>query len=305
MKRAVVIDIGSNSIKFLVGEKRPDGTVKTVVDQNDVARLGEGLWESGVLSEAAMERNAQAVARFVKTAKEHSAEEIVCVGTMALRSAANGAEFVKRVRDLCGVEVCILPGEEEARLSYLAVLSGLPIPDGDMVVFDTGGGSTEFIFGRGAEVVKRFSVDLGAIRITERFFRDDPVKEDSVAAALQTIDAELAAAGVAGRPCKLVGMGGAVTTMGAVKHKMERYDSAVIQGSILTRADVTRQISQYSARTLAQRCELPGLQPKRADVILAGACILQSVMDRLSAQELTISDRGLRHGLAFELFQKS
>ena len=305
MKRAAIIDIGSNSIKFLVGEKRPDGAVKTVVDQNDVARLGEGLWESGVLSEAAMERNAQAVARFVKTAKEHSAEEIVCVGTMALRSAANGAEFVKRVRDLCGVEVRILPGEEEARLSYLAVLSGLPIPDGDMVVFDTGGGSTEFIFGRGAEVVKRFSVDLGAIRITERFFRDDPVKEGSVAAALQTIDAELAVAGVAGRPCKLVGMGGAVTTMGAVKHKMERYDPAVIQGLILTRADVTRQISQYSARTLAQRCELPGLQPKRADVILAGACILQSVMDRLSAQELTISDRGLRHGLAFELFQKS
>lgn len=305
MKRAAIIDIGSNSIKFLVGEKRPDGAVKTVVDQNDVARLGEGLWESGVLSEAAMERNAQAVARFVKTAKEHGAEEIVCVGTMALRSAANGAEFVKRVRDLCGVEVRILPGEEEARLSYLAVLSGLPIPDGDMVVFDTGGGSTEFIFGRGAEVVKRFSVDLGAIRITERFFRNDPVKEGSVAAALQTIDAELAVAGVAGRPCKLVGMGGAVTTMGAVKHKMERYDPAVIQGLILTRADVTRQISQYSARTLAQRCELPGLQPKRADVILAGACILQSVMDRLSAQELTISDRGLRHGLAFELFQKS
>ena len=305
MKRAAIIDIGSNSIKFLVGEKRPDGAVKTVVDQNDVARLGEGLWERGVLSEAAMERNAQAVARFVKTAKEHSAEEIVCVGTMALRSAANGAEFVKRVRDLCGVEVRILPGEEEARLSYLAVLSGLPIPDGDMVVFDTGGGSTEFIFGRGAEVVKRFSVDLGAIRITERFFRDDPVKEGSVAAALQTIDAELAVAGVAGRPCKLVGMGGAVTTMGAVKHKMERYDPAVIQGLILTRADVTRQIGQYSACTLTQRCELPGLQPKRADVILAGACILQSVMDRLSAQELTISDRGLRHGLAFELFQKS
>lgn len=305
MKRAAIIDIGSNSIKFLVGEKRPDGAVKTVVDQNDVARLGEGLWESGVLSEAAMERNAQAVARFVKTAKEHSAEEIVCVGTMALRSAANGAEFVKRVRDLCGVEVRILPGEEEARLSYLAVLSGLPIPDGDMVVFDTGGGSTEFIFGRGAEVVKRFSVDLGAIRITERFFRDDPVKEGSVAAALQTIDAELAVAGVAGRPCKLVGMGGAVTTMGAVKHKMKRYDPAVIQGLILTRADVARQIGQYSACTLTQRCELPGLQPKRADVILAGACILQSVMDRLSAQELTISDRGLRHGLAFELFQKS
>lgn len=305
MNRVAIIDIGSNSIKFLVGEKQADGTVKTIVDKNDIARLGEGLRETGVISAEAMQRNAEAVARFAQEAKENGADKIVSVGTMALRSAGNSADFVKMVKELCGVEVQIIPGEEEARLSYLAILSGLPIPDGDMVIFDTGGGSTEFIFGKGTELVKRFSVNLGAIRITEKFFSDDPVKAGSVEEALKEIDAEFAAAGVEGKPVQLVGMGGTVTSMGAVKHKMVKYDPDVIQGSTLTRADIADQIKEYSARTVEQRRELPGLQPKRADVILAGACILQDIIDRLGVDALTISDRGLRHGLAFDLFNKA
>lgn len=303
MKRAAIIDIGSNSIKLLVGEG--DGTVRTIAEKSEVARLGEGLWKSGVLSAAAMERSAEVVARFARQARENGAEKIVGVGTMALRSAGNSGDFVKMVRELCGVEVQIIPGEEEARLSYLAVLSGLSIPDGDMVIFDTGGGSTEFIFGKGTELTKRFSVNLGAIRITERFFHDDPVKVGSVAEALQEIGAEFAAAGVEGRPLRLVGLGGTVTTMGAVKHKMVKYQPEVIQGSTLTRDDIAQQIKAYSQRTIQQRRELPGMQPKRADVILAGACILQVIIDRFGVDALTISDRGLRHGLAFELFNKN
>lgn len=303
MKRAAIIDIGSNSIKLLVGEG--DGTVRTIAEKSEVARLGEGVWKSGVLSAAAMERSAEVVARFARQARENGAEKIVGVGTMALRSAGNSGDFVKMVRELCGVEVQIIPGEEEARLSYLAVLSGLSIPDGDMVIFDTGGGSTEFIFGKGTELTKRFSVNLGAIRITERFFHDDPVKVGSVAEALQEIGAEFAAAGVEGKPLRLVGLGGTVTTMGAVKHKMVKYQPEVIQGSTLTRDDIAQQIKAYSQRTIQQRRELPGMQPKRADVILAGACILQVIIDRFGVDALTISDRGLRHGLAFELFNKN
>lgn len=303
MKRAAIIDIGSNSIKLLVGEG--DGTVRTIAEKSEVARLGEGVWKSGVLSAAAMERSAEVVARFARQARENGAEKIVGVGTMALRSAGNSGDFVKMVRELCGVEVQIIPGEEEARLSYLAVLSGLSIPDGDMVIFDTGGGSTEFIFGKGTELTKRFSVNLGAIRITERFFHDDPVKVGSVAEALQEIGAEFAVAGVEGKPLRLVGLGGTVTTMGAVKHKMVKYQPEVIQGSTLTRDDIAQQIKAYSQRTIQQRRELPGMQPKRADVILAGACILQVIIDRFGVDALTISDRGLRHGLAFELFNKN
>lgn len=305
MSRKAIIDIGSNSIKFFVGELASDKTIKTVLDTNDIARLGEGLDATGIISPEAMERNVASVAAFAAKAKELGADQIVSVGTMALRKAGNSAEFVEKVKKACGVEVQIIPGEEEARLSYLAILSGLPLEkDADLVVFDTGGGSTEFIYGKGTEMVKRFSVNLGAVRITENYLKADPVSSDDVKAAIAQIDREFAEAGVEGRPAKLVGMGGTVTSMGAVKHKMVKYDPAVIQGSTLTRADIEEQIAEYSKRTVEERKELPGLQPKRADVILAGACILKVITDRLGADGLTISDRGLRHGLAFDLFQK-
>ena len=304
MKRVGIIDIGSNSIKFFVGEKSEDGTIKTIIDKNDIARLGEGLRETGRISDEALERNAQSVAAFAAEAGEQGVEEIVCVGTMALRSASNSGDFAARVRELCGVKVQIIPGEEEARLSYLAILSGMPVPEGELVIFDTGGGSTEFIFGRGKELIKRFSVNLGSIRITEKFFQEDPAGEGSVEAAVKEIDEEFEAAGVVGHPVKLVGMGGTVTSMGAVKHKIVTYDSDIIQGSTLTRADIGEQIKAYKERTVEQRRELPGLQPKRAEVILAGACILKNITERLGMDELTISDRGLRHGLAFDLFSK-
>lgn len=305
MSRKAIIDIGSNSIKFFVGELAADKTIKTILDTNDIARLGEGLDATGIISPEAMERNVASVAAFAAKAKELGADQIVSVGTMALRKAGNSAEFVEKVKKACGVEVQIIPGEEEARLSYLAILSGLPLEkDADLVVFDTGGGSTEFIYGKGTEMVKRFSVNLGAVRITENYLKADPVSSDDVKAAIAQIDREFAEAGVEGRPAKLVGMGGTVTSMGAVKHKMVKYDPAVIQGSTLTRADIEEQIAEYSKRTVEERKELPGLQPKRADVILAGACILKVITDRLGADGLTISDRGLRHGLAFDLFQK-
>lgn len=305
MKRVAIIDIGTNSIKFFVGERNEDGTIQTILDKNDIAQLGEGLRETGLICPEALERNAQSVAAFAKEAIENGAEKIVSVGTMALRTAKNSADFVARVKELCGVEVQIIPGEEEARLSYLAVLSGLPLEEGgELVIFDTGGGSTEFIFGEGTTLKNRFSVNLGALIITENFFADDPVKEGSVDAAIAYIDEEFTKAGVVGKPIQVVGMGGTVTSMGAVKHKMVKYNPDIIQGSTLTKEDVQEQVDTYAARTVEQRRELPGLQPKRAGTILAGACILKNILARLDAPQLTISDRGLRHGLAFDLLNK-
>ena len=304
LKRVAIIDIGSKSIKFFVGKKQEDGTIKTLLDTNDIAALGEGLSKTGRISDEALERNAQSVKNFAEKAKELEAEKIVAVGTMALRSAENSADFVARVKELCGVEVQIIPGEEEARLSYLAVLSGLSLQDGELVIFDTGGGSTEFIFGQGTELKNRFSVNLGSNRITEMFFTDDPVKEGSVEAALAQIDKEFAEAGVCGKPAQLVGMGGTVTSMGAVRHMMDKYKPEIIQGSALTKLDVEEQLAAYAKRTVEERRAIPGLQPKRADVILTGACILKVIMERLNASQLTISDRGLRHGLAFDLLNK-
>jgi len=304
MSKKAIIDVGSNSIKFFLGDLAQDGTLQTVIDENDIARLGEGLRETGEISGEAMQRNNEAIARFAEKARINGAGEIICVGTMALRNAKNTPDFIKLVKETSNVDLTVIPGDEEARLSYLAVLSGLTLQDGKLAIFDTGGGSTEFIFGEGKSVNKRFSVDLGAIRITEKYFKADPVSKADVDAAIAEIDSTFKDSGVDGKVAQLVGMGGTVTSMGAVKHKMVKYDPDVIQGSALTLADVEEQIEAYSSRTIEARKEITGLQPKRADVILAGACILKVIINRLGVTELTISDRGLRHGMAFDMLTK-
>ena len=297
-----IIDIGTNSIKFHMAEKS-GGAVKVLKDANNIARLGEGLRETGIIAQDALERNAEAVAEFAKEARDSGASEIIAIGTMALRTAKNAPDFIKRVRDLSEIDLKVIPGDEEARLSYIAVMSGISVGDKNLVTFDTGGGSTEFVYGKGEAMLKKFSVNLGAVRLTEQFFKNDPVVPDNVKAAKELIKKELAEGGVDGKTDFLVGMGGTVTSIASVKHKMAEYDPDVIQGSMLTRADIERQISEYSRKTLEERKKIVGLQPKRADVILAGACIVDVIMEMLGVEELTVSDRGLRHGLMYELMK--
>lgn len=298
-----VIDVGTNSIKFHAARKKADGSLETVLDKNDIARLGEGLRETGLISPEALERNALSVAAFAEKAKELGAVPEI-VGTMALRTAKNAADFASRVKELTGLDVRIIPGEEEARLSYLAVLSGLPLAGGELVTFDTGGGSTEFVYGRGTEMVRKFSVPLGAVRITEEFFADDPVRPGSVDAAVKEIRSSLTGGGVLGSPEAIVGMGGTVTSLASVKFKMETYDPDVVQGSVLTLAELKDMAAMFASMTLEERKGVTGLQPKRADVILAGTCIVCAILELLGASSFTVSDRGLRHGLAYELFSK-
>ena len=298
-----VIDVGTNSIKFHAARKKADGSLETVLDQNDIARLGEGLRETGLIAPEALERNALSVAAFAEKARELGAVPEI-VGTMALRTAKNADAFVKRVKELTGLDLRVIPGEEEARLSYLAVLSGLPLDGGDLVTFDTGGGSTEFVYGRGAEMLRKFSVPLGAVRITEEFFVDDPVRPGSVDAAMEEIRKSLTGGGVLGSPEVIVGMGGTVTSLASVKFKMETYDPDVVQGSVLTLTELKEMAAMFASMTLEERKGVTGLQPKRADVILAGTCIVCVILEMLGASSFTVSDRGLRHGLAYELFSR-
>ena len=296
-----VIDIGTNSLKMHVATVS-NGQTKVLGDFTEVTRLGEGLHETGELNADAIGRNVEAVAAFQAKATELGAETTVAVGTMALRSAGNTQVFTNALRKRCGLEVEVVPGEEEARLSYLAVLSGLGAGTGRVAVFDTGGGSTEFIFGEGEEIVERFSLNVGSRRPTEEFCKSDPVTRDELAAMVAHLEGELGRLkpGVDA----LVGMGGTVTSLGAVHHMMKVYDPDVIQGSTLALAEVERQVEMCRARTIEERRATVGLMPKRADVILAGAAIVMTVMRKLGATELTISDRGLRHGLFYDRFVK-
>jgi exopolyphosphatase/guanosine-5'-triphosphate,3'-diphosphate pyrophosphatase len=195
------------------------------------------------------------------------------------------------------VTIEIIPGDEEARLAYLAVVAALGHPDASLAVFDTGGGSTQVTFGHGGEITDRFSVDVGAVRFAEQFGLDGAVDEARVDEAMAAIRADLARLDGHDPIEVLVGMGGAVTNLAAVDLELDPYDPDRIQGSVLTRAAITREIDRFRRLDADGRRSIVGLQPKRAEVILAGACVVVTVMDALGVDRLTVSDRGLRHGV--------
>ena len=304
MKKAV-IDIGSNSVKFLVCEKLSDNNVKTILDTNEIARLGEGLQKEGRITPSAMSRNVDAVKSFYERAAALGCDEIKAVGTMALRQAENRGEFIEKVRAACGLKVEVIPGEEEARLSYLGVLSALPLKDEEVTAFDTGGGSTEFIFGKGERLENRISINLGANRIRETYLLSDPPKKEEIENAGEAVKRELQAAGIKKHGSLLVGIGGTVTTMASVKAKMEVYDADKIQGSILTKEDIEEEMNLCASMTLEERRHITGLNPKRAEVVTAGALIVDTIIKELGVSSLLVSDRGLRHGLMYLLFAKN
>ena len=209
-----------------------------------------------------------------------------------------------RCEQKCGVKVEVISGDEEGRLAYIAVKSGLGLAEGSLAIFDTGGGSSQFTFGHGSTVEERFSLNVGAVRYTAQFHLDGIVSPDQLKAALDSLSSELSRLDNRPSPDVLVGMGGAVTNIAAVKHQMANYDPNVIQGSTIERAEVERQIELYRSQSVDDRRKIIGLQPKRADVILAGACVVKTVMDKLKKDALRVSDRGLRHGLLIDRFSQ-
>lgn len=302
MPRYAVVDVGTNSVKFNVSERRPDGSWQTLVDRAEITRLGEGLQETGEIGSAAMSRTVEAIATMADEARKNDAAAIAAVGTMGLRTARNSQLFIDDIEARCGVKIEVISGDEEGRLAYIAVKSGLGLAQGSLAIFDTGGGSSQFTFGHGDTIQERFSVNVGAVRYTQAYRLSGSVSREQFGAALAAIAADLSSLDGRSSPDVLVGMGGAVTNLAAVKHAMAKYDPNVIQGSLIERAEVDRQLELYRAKTLDERRTIVGLQPKRADVILAGACIVKTVMEKLRKDSLTVSDRGLRHGLLIDRF---
>jgi len=298
-----VIDVGTNSIKFHVARQAADGRWQTVADRAEITRLGEGLDDTGRIGAAALQRAVAAIAGMAAEARQLGALAVVAVGTAGLRIAGNRDEVVAAIEAGTGVRVEVVSGEEEARLAYLAAKSGLRLGGGgSLVVFDTGGGSSQFTFGRGDAIEERFSVDVGAVRYTERFGLDQAVSPGVLREALAAIAADLSRLDGRPVPDALAAMGGATTNIAAVKHGLAHYDADIVQGTVLERAEIDRQIELYRSMDADARRGIVGLQPKRAEVILAGACIIRTVMEKLGKSTLTVSDRGLRHGVLAERF---
>jgi exopolyphosphatase/guanosine-5'-triphosphate,3'-diphosphate pyrophosphatase len=307
------IDIGTNSMKLFVGDTHAPASSSTgsptnfpVLEDLAITRLGEGLAATGLLTQAAISRNVEQLERFVARARAAGAVDFVVAGTMALREARNAQEFVRAARERCGVEVEILPGEEEARLSFVGVLTGLETLDETACVFDIGGGSTEFILGDASAIASRISINLGVRRPSEEHLRSDPPTPSqleelraSVRESLAQLPTLLSSAESIPR---LLGMGGTITTLAAVQRGMKSFDPKEIRNTVVTKEEVERQIALYARLPLKVRQGIEGLAPDRADVILAGACIVAEVFELLQLPSLKVSERGLRHGLFHDRF---
>ena len=298
MVRAV-IDIGSNSIKMRIAAIN-SGRVRVIRDETEVVRLGRGMSSTGLLSKESMKVSCEAVSRMVHRASLMGAE-IFIAGTMALRTAGNSSEFVKMVKDSTGQDIHIFSGEEEAKYSWLGAIEGLNLK-GDAVMFDSGGGSTEFVLGSGSTIKQTVSVPVGAVNLSERFFtvKDSPIKQAACDEAVEFVRKMFADNNVEAfrtPSCQVIGVGGGVAAMASVKNACESFSPQLLHGIILTRRDISRQIKMYASLTLSERENVIGLPASRADVILGSACIVFTALQVLNVSSCVVSINGLRHGL--------
>jgi exopolyphosphatase/guanosine-5'-triphosphate,3'-diphosphate pyrophosphatase len=300
--RLAVIDVGTNSVKFHLVERSDDGMSLTLVDRADMTRLGEGQSDDGALADEPVSRTVAAIAAMVTDAHGWGAFDIVAVGTAGLRRAPNRAALIDAVRDRTGVEVEVISGPDEARLAYLAATSALPTATGRLAVFDSGGGSTQFTFGVDGHVDEQFSVDVGAVRVAERFGLASAVSREALDDVFEFLGGALERLDDRPRPDAIVAIGGTSTNLAAVSHALSEYDPDVVHGTVLDLAELDRQIELYAAAGADERRSIRGLQAARAEVILGGACIVRTVLTKLDHDRMTVSDRGLRHGVVIDRF---
>jgi len=303
MARFATLDVGTNTVLLLVAETDGSG-FRPVIERAEITRLGKGVDKTGRLSEESLEATVRAISRFASEARELGASEIACIATSASRDAANGQEFLARLRSEAGIEAEIISGEIEAELTYLSAARDVGT-DKPIAVLDIGGGSTELVIGTTERVSFKRSFDIGSVRLTERFIRSDPPSPSEHEEMRRYVDSVLAEAPPAPEGFRFVGVAGTVTTVCAVARSIAPYDSQRVHLSRLGLGEVRAETDRYFRLDLAQKRELAGMEPKRADVIAAGALILERAMVRMGAEEVIVSDRGIRWGLLYHRFGKA
>ncbi len=296
--KIATFDIGSNTVLMLAVEADERRRPRVLAELSRITRMGRGVDKNGRLDPNSAALTLSTLEEFAEKAREAGAERIVAAATAALRDAADGPEFIARVKERTGLDLQIIPGAEEAALSHLAVIRGLDIdPSLPLLIVDIGGGSTELIFAAPGRDLEMVSLQIGSVRLTERCVRSDPPSDADAAALRATIDQALDALGWSHRPARLVGIAGTVTTLCAVALGLGTYDSTIVHGHRLPRGEIDRVVSLLRSLPLAERLKLPGLPAGRADVIFAGATILERIMTRFGAGEVIVSDQGVRWGL--------
>jgi len=304
-----VIDLGTNTVRLLVAQPDGRGGYRSLFADQEITRLGQGFLPDRALQPEPIRRTLRVLRRFREAAEARGAVRTLAVGTSALREATNRATFLARAMDEAGVEVSVVSGDEEARLTLLGVRAALADAPGRFLMMDIGGGSTEFLDADGTAILAAVSTGLGVVKLTETYLPTDPPTESELAAARQAIASRLGR--VLAEDLRdysprdpLVGTAGTVTTLAAIDLRLDPYDPNRVTGHEITRDRVAALLRELVLLPLADRRKILGLEPARADVIVAGALICLAAMDLLGFASLLVSDGGLREGILLDLIQR-
>jgi exopolyphosphatase / guanosine-5'-triphosphate,3'-diphosphate pyrophosphatase len=298
------VDCGTNSVRLLVS-RLVDGRLVEVDRRLHLTRLGQGVDATGRFHPEALARTLDAMADFGAELDELGVSHRRVVATSAARDAANSAEFFDGARARLGVDAEIIPGEEEARLSYAGAVGALPDVVQPVLVMDIGGGSTELVLGSDGQVRHAISLDVGSVRVRERFLHSDPPTAEEVAAATAHIDALLDASGIDfATVATWVGVGGTVTSLSALAQELPTYDRARVHGSVVTHGELDELGQRLLVMPVAAVAQLPTMVPGRADVICCGALIARRVASHI-APELTVSEADILDGMVLGLVRST
>ncbi|MDQ6989047.1 MAG: Ppx/GppA phosphatase family protein [Mariprofundaceae bacterium] len=306
-KPRAVLDIGSNTIRLLIAQTTAQG-FKTIHYEHHIARLGEGLQRTGMLGAAGQQRALQVLQQVAHVCQQHHIQvnHIHAVATAAVREASNGADFVHTVQQQTKLIIRIISGQEEAHLALKGATLGLPAAvSQDMLLFDIGGGSTEFTRVKDGQIVDAISLKLGVIRLTEQFLHSDPPSSQHYQVLKQQTQPFISQleqfwGNNTALPASLVGTAGTVTTLAAIAQDLSHYQAISINGYGLSKVNFMQLKQQLCTQTNQQRLLIPLLEKGREDVIIAGLAIIESLFERWGYQALTAVDSGLLEGLLLQ-----
>jgi exopolyphosphatase/guanosine-5'-triphosphate,3'-diphosphate pyrophosphatase len=303
--RLAAIDVGTNSIRFVVAEVEPDGNYRVLDEEREMTRLGRGLYQTGRIGRGPMERSLEALAKMRAIADGFGVQELRVVATSAVREAANGREFRREATRRCKVSIDVISPDEEAQLAFKSVMRHFALEQRSFAVVDIGGGSVEVILAAAGMVNQVHSLPLGAVRLTERYVKSDPLKPKHWRKLRRAIDKSIKAE--IGRPPftteVMVGSGGTFTNLGEMVQCERDGRVSQVRNYAITRADLKRLLDRVRETPLGSRRKLCGLNPKRADIIVAGAASIARLAKRLGAQQILINDRGIRDGLMVSMVE--
>lgn len=305
MRKAGSIDIGSNTVRMLIMEECPGGPLREIDSDRKIIRLGEGINEQKRLLPHRIDLALEVLAEYAEKFKQHGDIPVRAVATSAVREAANKDDFLRMAKEKTGLTIEVIPWEQEAALTLEGALWRMEDLEQNILTFDIGGGSTEFIFSRGKNVLGSAGTSLGVVRLTENFIAGHPAIPEEIGNLQEHLRSELAQ--VKSRldnpqPELLVGTAGTVTTLAALHKNIYPYDPEKIHRTVLSIENIENLFEELKKKTLEERKQLKALEPGREDLIIAGTAIVLETMRAFSRSRLTVSEYGLREGIILKTF---